>query len=463
MDKAYLLANTAKPSERQIKWQETEFYGLVSYGLPVFTGKQYGDGFTSPAMFWPEDMDTDSWCDVAKKAGMKGLVFTCKHYDGFCLWPTQYTDYSVKNSNWMNGGGDMVRLVSDSCRRCGLKFGIYLAPWDRHEKTYGKGRAYDDFFCGLLTELLTDYGDVFCVWLDGICGSDEAHVQNYDWARYYKLIRELAPGAVISFSGPDVRWCGNEKGVTRAEEWSPLPAWTGVYEDGTSAPAPKKHADAYMQLDLGSRRAIKGEKDFIWYPCEVSLPMRAHWFFDEEDKYSVKTKDKLLKLYYNTVGNNSCLMLGLSPNKRGVLDDTDTQILNAFGYDLRVMFGANLLCGAKISASSNNAAAGSVVTRAMSEYWSPDAADKKPELVFELGEDDVFDKLVLCENIADGQRVEGFEVFILNEKGKWKSICEGTSVGYKRICPLKPAKARAVKIVFTEYRDTVEISHIILN
>lgn len=464
MDKAYLLANAAKPSNRQIKWQETEFYALISYGLPVFTGKQYGDGFTPPAVFWPEDMDTDSWCEIAKKAGMNGVVFTCKHYDGFCLWPTQYTDYSIKNSNWMDGEGDMVKLVADSCRKFGLKFGIYLAPWDRHEKTYGEGKTYDDFFCGLLTELLSNYGDVFCVWLDGICGSDETHVQNYDWGRYYKLIRELQPDAVISFRGPDVRWSGNESGVTRKDEWSPLPAWMGVYEDGTSEPAPKKHNDTYMQLDIGSRKAIKGEEKFIWYPCEVSLPMRSHWFHDEEDKYSVKTKDKLLKLYYNSVGNNSCLMLGLSPNKRGVLDDTDSQILSAFGYDLRVMFGSNILqSGVAISASSNQQNVDNIISSERSTFWSPSEKDKKPEIVVTLGDDDVFDKLVLCENIENGQRVEAFEVFILNEKGKWKSLYEGGSIGYKRICPMKPTRTKAIKIVFTEFRDIPQISHVILN
>lgn len=464
MDKAYLLANAAKPSGRQIKWQETEFYALISYGLPVFTGKQYGDGFTPPAVFWPEEMDTDSWCDTAKKAGMNGVVFTCKHYDGFCLWPTEHTDYSVKSSNWMDGEGDLVRLVADSCRKYGLKFGIYVAPWDRHEKTYGEGKAYDDFFCGLLRELLTNYGDIFCVWLDGICGSDETHVQDYDWGRYYKLIRELQPEAVISFRGPDVRWCGNESGVTRKDEWSPLPAWMGVYEDGTSEPAPKKHSDSYMQLDIGSRKAIRNEEKFIWYPCEVSVPMRPHWFHDEEDKYSVKTKDKLLKLYYNTVGNNSCLMLGLSPNKRGVLDDTDTQILCALGYDLRMMFGSNILAsGVELSVSSGADTLRNVISADMYSYWSPAEKDKKPEFVIKLGDDDVFDKLVICENIANGQKVDAFDVFALNEKGKWKPLFEGGAIGYKCICPLKPTRAKAVKIVFTEFRDTPQISHIVLN
>lgn len=234
MEKGYRNTINTAPTKRQLEWQKTEFYGLISYGLPVFNGKQYGDGFTPPEVFWPEEMNTDSWCSIAKTAGMKGLVLTCKHYDGFCLWPTQYTDYSVKSSNWESGNGDLVKMLSDSCRKYGLKFGIYLAPWDRHEKSYGKGKEYDDFFCGLLSELLSNYGDVFCVWLDAVCGQDEKRNQKHDWGRYYSLIRRLQPNCVISFRGPDVRWNGNEKGVTRQNEWSVVPSYLGVKEDGTA-------------------------------------------------------------------------------------------------------------------------------------------------------------------------------------------------------------------------------------
>ena len=465
MDRSYQFANSAKPSPRQIEWQKTEFYGLVSYGLPVFTAGKYGGGYTSPSVFWPENINVDSWCELAKSAGMRGLVLTCKHYDGFCLWPTAHTSYSVKSSNWLDGNGDLVRMVSDACRKYGLKFGVYIAPWDMHEKTYGTGKAYDDYFCNLLTELLTDYGDVFCVWLDGICGSGETRRQQYDWGRYYQLIRTLAPDAVISFMGPDVRWSGNENGVTRQEEWSPLPACYGVYEDGTSEPAPKKAKDR-MALDIGSRKAIKGQEKFIWYPCEVSLPLRKHWFFDEEDKYSVKTKDKLLTLYYNTVGNNSCLMLGLSPNKHGVIDDVDTQILTAFGKEINLMFSGNIVdrrASLKATSEENGAAAEKIKTPEMSNFWRPAAADRTPALEITFEQDEPFDKIVLGENIANGQHVEAFEIFYLNEKNKWKSLYKGTSVGYKRICSIKPIKCRRLRIEFTGYRDFFELSSLQIN
>ena len=467
MDKAYLYANSALPTIRQLRWQQTEFYGLISYGLPVFTSANFGGGFTPPSVFWPEDMNTDSWCELAVNAGMRGLVFTCKHYDGFCLWPTSFTDYSIKNSSWKNGEGDMVKLVADSCRKYGLKFGIYIAPWDMHEKSYGSGKAYDDYFCSLLTELLTDYGEVFCVWLDGICGSSETRAQKYDWGRYFALIRKLMPGAVISFMGPDVRWSGNENGVTRENEWSPVPAWYGIDENGVSEERPKNRKSGdIMSLDIGSRKAIKGEEKFIWYPCEVSLPMRKHWFFDEEDKYSVKTKDKLFKLYYNTVGNNSCLMLGLSPSKRGVIEDPDKQILTAFGKDLKIMFSGDIVSAkGKITASSvkNDNIADNVKTNIPLQFWRPDENDKHPQITIEFEAEELFDKVVLQENIAGGQHIEEFEVFFLNEKNKWKSAFKGGVVGYKRICPLKPMKTKGIKIVFEEYRDFFEISRIQIN
>lgn len=468
MEKGYKSTVNIVPSKRQFEWQKTEFYGLISYGMPVFTGKQYGDGFTPPSMFWPEEMNTDSWCALAKTAGMKGLVLTCKHYDGFCLWPTQFTDYSIKNSNWLDGNGDLVRMLSDSCKKYGLKFGIYLAPWDRHEKCYGSGKEYDDFFCGLLTELLSDYGNIFCVWLDAVCGENETRLQKHDWGRYYSLIRKLQPEAVISFRGPDVRWCGNEKGVTRTDEWSVVPAYLGVKDDGSESHSLSKKSVHTYDLDLGSRKAIKKETDFIWYPCEVSLPMRSHWFFEEDDKYSIKTKDKLLKLYYNTVGNNSCLMLGLSPNKRGEIDDIDTQILTALGCDLKLYFGYNLLSQSKnISASScfdKTCNPENVVSDECDSFWRPADNDRKPEISFEIAEGEFFDKITISENILHGQHVEEFELHCYDyERKKWKKLETYGTIGYKRIINIRPGNYSKVKFVFKEFREFFEISYIAIN
>lgn len=468
MEKGYLNTVDVVPSKRQIEWQKTEFYGLINYGMPVFTGKQYGDGFTPASMFWPEDMNTDNWCQLAKAAGMKALVLTCKHYDGFCLWPTEYTDYSIKNSNWLDGNGDLVKMLSASCNKYDLKFGIYIAPWDRHEKSYGSGKEYDDFFCGLLTELLTNYGDIFCVWFDAVIGEAEYRNQNYDWARYYSLIRELQPNAVISFRGPDVRWCGNERGVTRHNEWSVVPSYLGVDESGNEHKSSNKKHSKIFDLDIGSRKAIKKDTDFIWYPCEVSVPMRDHWFFVEDDKYSIKTKDKLMKLYYNTVGNNSCLMLGLSPNKRGEFDDVDAQILTAIGCDLKLYFGFNLLKNSQIECVSScysEASGGeNVLTDNMSEFWRPAENDKKPEIVFSIPENEYFDKITIGENIEHGQHVEEFEIHCYDcDKKKWKKVYKGETVGYKKIVSIKPGNFSKIKFVFKKYRKFIEIAELAVN
>ncbi len=464
MDNAVLSANKAKPSARQLNWQRTEFYGLISYGMPVFTGKQYGDGFTPPSVFWPEEMNTDVWCEVAKSAGMRGLVLTAKHYDGFCLWPTAHTDYSVKKSNWMSGEGDLVRMTAESCRRYGLKFGIYIAPWDRHEPTYGTGKPYDDFFCGLLTELLTNYGDLFCVWLDGICGASETKVQAYDWGRYYQLIRALQPDAVISFRGPDVRWSGNDRGAARAEEWSPVPAGLGVAEDGSSPALHTKKPLSLMSPDLGSRKAIRHETEFVWYPCEVSVPMHTTWFHAPDDKYTMKTKDKLQKLYYNTVGNNACLMLGLSPDKRGAISETDTKILSAFGKDLALFFCGNILSEDGALSVNQPAAQKDLesIRQNNSACWRYDS--KEPvELHVAFSKEEMFDKIVLQEHIENGQHIEAFEIFIKNAKGRWKSVYKGTAVGYKKICPLEPARSTELKIVFSAFRSFFELQYLQIN
>lgn len=465
--KPYEAASLVKPSERQLNWQKTEFYALISYGLPPFTGKQYGDGFAPATMFWPEDLAVEEWVMAAKSAGMNGLVLTCKHYDGFCLWPTAYTDYSLKYSNWKDGEGDIVKEVSDACRKHGLKFGVYIAPWDRHEPSYGKGKEYDEFFMNLLRELLTNYGDIFCVWLDAVCGSDEQHIQDYDWTSYYALIRQLQPNAVISFRGPDVRWIGNERGVTRESEWSVVPAHIGVREDGSSPQSKSKKSKGFMDLDIGSRKAIKNEDEFIWYPAECSVPIRDHWFHVADDKYGIKTKDKLLKLYYSTVGANANLMLGLAPDKRGHLDETDLQVLTALGHDLKLYFGYNLaqrdgIVRASSEYSDQHKAENCIIDDEFA-VWKPAENDKKPYIEIELKEADLFDKVVLMENIRNGQHIEEFEVSYLNEKGKWKKAAEGTVVGYKRICCLKPTKAKKVRITFTQYRAPIELLSIALN
>ncbi|WP_315939061.1 alpha-L-fucosidase [Paenibacillus sp. ClWae2A] len=218
-------AAQVNPSERQLRWQEMEFYAFIHFTVNTFTDQEWGTGEEDPAIFNPSELSAMQWVQACMAAGMKGLILTCKHHDGFCLWPSQFTAHTVAASPWRNGAGDLVREVADACREGGLKFGVYLSPWDRHEATYGDSERYNEFFLHQLRELLTNYGDIFCVWFDGACGEGpNGKRQVYDWDAYYALIRELQPEAVISVCGPDVRWCGNEAGHTRESEWSVVPA-----------------------------------------------------------------------------------------------------------------------------------------------------------------------------------------------------------------------------------------------
>ena len=462
--KAYEIAAGVKPTDRQYSWQETEFYGIVYYGMNTFTGKEIGDGFAVPETFCPENIDTDQWAESIKLGGMKGVIITAKHYDGFCCWQTETTDYGVKNSNWLEGKGDIVKMVQESAEKFSLKFGIYMPVWDKHEKYFkDPSGKYNIFFQKQLEELLTNYGDIFALWLDDRC--DDEMVFDFDYKGVYSLVRRLQPDCAIVFRGPDGRWVGNGKGVTRQEEWSSVPASYSFAEDGSVPFSVKKKKYGQMETDIGSRKAIRGETNFLWAPCEVNYPMRTHWFYRKDDDYLAKTKDKILDMYYRTVGNNSNLMLGLAPDKKGRLHDTDVQILKALGHDLKIIFGYNLLKDGKVAATSTLDAFSkieNVITQDGGSFWSPLPSDKKPEITINFNKTEMFDKVILKENIRNGQHIEDFTVFI-KVKNRWKKFYRGSAVGHKKICTGKPVETDAVKIVFTKYRKLIEISLIQIN
>lgn len=448
------IAADVRPDSRQIKWQDMEFYGLISYGMNVFTGDQWGDGLASPDRFWPEELDVDMWAATAEKAGMSALLLTVKHIDGFCLWPTAYTDYSVAAcKNWREGEGDIVRELSEACRRHGLKFGVFYSIWDKHDADYGSGEKYDDKVCGELTELLTSYGEIFSVWLYPYIGEGRnGRVQKPDLERYFKLIRELQPDCVISGLGPDVRWDGTDRGFALPNEWSVLP------ERIKDAPMTGR-----MPRDLGSRSSIKNDTEFVWYPLEISIPMRNHWFFTKDDNFSSKTKDKLFDKYYKSVGSNANFMLGLSPDRRGAFDETETHILSAFGRDLEAFFSYDLVAdkgSVSVSSEMGDIYSGENVVSDRASFWRPAPDDKEPSVEITFDKPEVFDKLVITENIAGGQRVEEFEVLFRNPKGKIKTLCEGTTVGHKKIFDLPVTKTDYIKVVFKKFRNYIEITSI---
>jgi len=448
------------PSDRQLAWQELEFYAFLHFSINTFTDREWGLGDESPALFAPTQLDAGQWARACKAAGMKAMILTCKHHDGFCLWPSALTDHTVARSPWRGGKGDVVREAAEACRREGLKFGIYVSPWDRHEPTYGDSDAYNAFFLGQLRELLTGYGDLFCVWFDGACGEGpNGKRQVYDWDAYYRLIRELQPGAVISVCGPDVRWCGNEAGYTRPSEWSVVPA---TMRDNEKIQSESQQADdrkfarriGTSDQDLGSREVIARAESLIWYPAEVNTSIRPGWFYHPSEDGQVRSLDELTDLYERAVGGNAALLLNVPPDTRGLIHEADEKRLRELGERLRGTYGTDLAAGAKASASREKDAdhrAACAVDGRPETFWCPPEGEEQAVLELELPQAERFDRVVLMEQIREGQRIERFRLEY-EDVGGWKRLCEGTVVGYKRICRFPEIEARRLRLAIEQSR-----------
>ncbi|WP_256760634.1 alpha-L-fucosidase [Cohnella sp. WQ 127256] len=448
------------PSQRQLSWQELEFYGFIHFTVNTFTDREWGLGDESPSLFHPSELSASQWVEACRSAGMKGLILTCKHHDGFCLWPSAYTEHSVKNSPWNSGEGDLVREVADACREAGLKFGIYLSPWDRHESSYGNSPEYNTFFVNQLRELLSGYGELFCVWFDGACGEGtNGKRQVYDWDAYYGIIRELQPNAVISVCGPDVRWCGNEAGHTRTSEWSVVPA---SMQDNEKIQGNSQQADdgefakrvSSEEEDLGSRTVLAEAEEVVWYPSEVNTSIRPGWFYHAAEDDLVKSLDELMDLYERTVGGNATFLLNLPPDKRGLIHENDARRLKELGQRIQEVYRINLAKDAVVQASSEKGsdnAAQRITDGSSSTYWSAIEGVEQVELNIDLGSEQAFDRIVLAEYIREGQRIERFSVEWQDGEA-WQPLYEGTIVGYKHICRFNEVKARRLRLLIAESR-----------
>lgn len=457
MEKAVAL----RPSARQLAWQETEFYAFVHFGPNTFTNRAWGQGDEDPAVFNPAALDARQWVAACKSAGMRGLILTCKHHDGFCLWPSKLTEHSVKNSPWKGGQGDVVREVADACREGGIKFGVYLSPWDRHDSRYGDSDAYNTYFVGQLRELLTGYGPVFSVWFDGACGEGpNGKRQVYDWDAYYRTIRALQPDAAISVCGPDVRWCGNEAGQCRVSEWSVVPAAL-LDEEKIAEKSQQQDDRSFARLvrsqdeDLGSRDAIKDAGELVWYPAEVNTSIRPEWFYHPEEDARVKTLEELLHVYHCSVGGNATFLLNIPPDLRGLFHENDVARLAELGGALRQAYGRNFAERAQaVAHQSLDAAhgAGCVLDGDKQTYWRPMDGSETAEITLHFDRRQSFERVVLMEHIASsGQRVERFVLEVLQD-GLWRQVFAGTVVGYKRICVFPQASGEAVRLKVLESR-----------
>lgn len=364
-----------------------------------------------------------------------------------------------QKSKWKDGQGDVVRECAEACKKFGLKFGVYLSPWDRHDPRYGEGEAYNKYFKNQLRELLTNYGDIFCVWFDGACGEGKnGRKQEYDWQGYYDLIRECQPEAVISVTGPDVRWCGNEAGVCRKSEWNVVPYYYSNQEliaaaSQQTAEKPPKRISA-TTLDLGSRKAIKNVSKLIWYPAEVDVSIRKGWFYHLNEDYEVKPLSKLMEIYYNSVGANASLLLNIPPNKDGLFAQRDVETLLAMGAQLQIDFNEDLADDSIMTDSCHldeEHRGQMALTHTTDEYWHSGFDPDHATLTLDLGDDYDIDKIVLSEHIATGQQIEKFSLYG-QINGKWKKIFAGTVIGSKRICRFEEARMQYIKLVIEETR-----------
>jgi len=442
-------AANIRPAARQLAWQEKEFIAFIHFGINTFTDREWGTGKEDPKLFNPTDLDSRQWVRVCKEAGMKMIILTAKHHDGFCLWPSNYTEHSVKNSPWKNGKGDVVRELADACRPAGLAMGLYLSPWDMHEPTYGDTAKYNTFYKNQLREVLTNYGEVAEVWFDGAKGPDAKDME-YDWLAYYAIVRELQPNAVI-FNGPDVRWVGNESGYARQSEWSVMNRSDKLFGFINN-----------QQKDLGSIEALGDGENLIWYPAETDVSIRPGWFYHASQDDKVKSLQKLLDIYYSSVGRNSLLLLNLPPDRRGLIHENDVKRLRELRKVLDATFRQNLALGAKATASAvrdNTSKYGveKTVDHSKETYWTTDDWVTATMLELDLGTERTFNVAELAEYIRTGQRVEEF-VLEAWDGQNWKGFARGTTIGYKRLLRFEDVTAQKVRLRILRSRVCPTIS-----
>jgi alpha-L-fucosidase len=443
------------PNKYQSAWQELEYYAFIHFNMNTFTNKEWGYGDEKPSQFNPTELDTRQWARVVKEAGMKGIIITAKHHDGFCLWPSKFTEHSVKNSPWKMGKGDLIRELSKACKEYGLKFGVYLSPWDRNHPSYGKSE-YITYFRNQLRELLTEYGEIFEVWFDGANGGDgfygganeERRVDKkmyYDWPKTIELVRSLQPQAVIfSDAGPDIRWVGNEKGYANETTWSP------IYRDSVFAGMPD-----FQRFASGQ------ENGTHWVPTETDVSIRPGWYYHPEQDDQVKSLSKLVDIYYNSVGLNSSLLLNLPVDNRGLIHENEVKNLKALADYLNKTFSYNYSKGQKVKTSStlkgyDNSA---LIDDDKKTYWASDINDQNPTIEIHLDNPVRVNTFMIQEYLPMGQRIKSFyfEVF---SGGNWGKIYEGSTIGNKRLIRFKTQTIERVRFTVNDKKAQIVISNI---
>jgi alpha-L-fucosidase len=426
----YIASAQPKPSARQLAWQQRELTMFAHFTVNTFTDKEWGEGNESPKIFNPTLFDANQWAKAAKDGGFKMIILTAKHHDGFCLWPSKYTEHSVKNSPWMAGKGDMVKEVAEACKKFGLKFGVYLSPWDRHEASYGTAN-YNQYYRNQLTELMSNYGEIAEVWFDGAKG-ENAKDMSYDFESYWKIVRTLQPNAVLfSDIGPDVRWVGNEQGIAGET------CWSNINMEGM-----KIGTSETKRLNEGNQNG----KTFL--PAESDVSIRKGWFFHESENNTVKTPKQLVDLYYKSVGRNSLFLLNIPPNKQGLLADTDVASIKEFKQILNETFAKNLL--------PKNYLNGPLIDKNLATAKALKASES---LIIDLDKSQAFDRIALQENIAEGQMAA--EVLLEFWDGSaWKEMAKTSTIGHKRLLKIKSTNTDKIRITINKAIGTVQLAEL---
>ena len=413
----------AVPTKEQTEWQKMEYYMFIHFGPNTFTDVEWGDGKEDPKVFNPTHLDCRQWAATAKAAGMKAIIITAKHHDGFCLWPSKYSTHTVRESAWKDGKGDVLKELSEACREYGLKFGVYLSPWDQNHPAYGTPE-YNQIFSNTLDEVLSNYGEIFEQWFDGACGEGpNGKKQVYDWDLFHKTVYRNQPHAIIfSDVGPGCRWMGNERGVAGETNWSTMNI--EGFEPGKNAPHTKI--------------LNEGEADGkSWLPAETDVSIRPGWFYSASTDDKVKSLAKLVDIYHTSAGRNSNLLLNVPPDRRGLIHPNDSTRLMELRRTLDESFSVNLAKDAKLTASntrgqSSNYDVKNLINETFDSYWATDDNQLSASIEIIFGKEQTFNRLVLQEYIPLGQRVKSFSVDYWDGSA-WQHVTRQTTIGYKRI------------------------------
>jgi alpha-L-fucosidase len=446
------------PDSTQLAWHNMELNAFVHFTVNTFTDKEWGYGDETEKIFNPTEFDPTQWGSVLKEAGFKGLILTCKHHDGFCLWPSRYTEHSVKNSLWKKGNGDVVREVAEACKQAGLKFGIYLSPWDRNHKDYGSP-AYIEYYRNQLKELFTLYPDVFEMWFDGANGGDGFYggkremrkidgKNYYDWPTTLNLVREINPNVIFfSDAGPSVRWVGNEKGMAGETNWNTISADT-LYAG---------KAKIEKLLNEGSENGKQ------WIPAECDVSIRPGWFYHEKEDSLVKTSEQLFEIYLNSVGRGSLMLLNIPPDKRGLFHENDVKSLQGFKKLLDEELKTNLAFQAKVRGefrgNDENYSPTNLTDANAETYWALDDDNNSGFVEIDLGEIKKVKYILLQEYIKLGQRVKSFSIDVW-QNDNWLSVANATTIGRKRILKIEPISTNKIRVNILSSRACPVISNI---